>query len=203
MHPDKLTRHSQYLSWLLRHGAIEVGLPMDAAGWAPVAEVRRLARLSEAALEEVISQNTKSRLQRDGDRIRASQGHSLEGTPVTLEALEKSWLPWSGTESIWHGTRTELVESILRKGLLAQARTHVHLAESVDSKVGKRAGVGVLLELSPARIRSAGQPIFISDNGVILVRHVPAESIVALHPCSRRARQVLPRLQSLLSPPRQ
>lgn len=198
MHPNKLKRASQYLSWLLRHGANEAGLSMDSAGWAKTADVRKIARLSQRALDEIVATNNKTRLQVDGDRIRASQGHSMDGTPVTLEALEDSWVVWGGSASIWHGTRPELVESIARKGLLAQSRTHVHLAESVDSRVGKRAGVGVLLEISPARVRAAGLPIFVSDNGVILTRHVPPEAIIALHPLSRRARSAAPKLRAAL-----
>ena len=189
MHPEKLKRASKYLSWLLRHGAIEADLTMDAAGWASIEDVREKTRISRARLDEIVEKNNKSRLQVDGDRIRASQGHSLEGTPVTLGALEASWMVWAGSESVWHGTQPKFVESISRKGLLAQTRTHVHLAESTNSHVGKRAGVGVLLEISPSRLRDAGQTIFRSPNGVILVRYVPASSIIALRPLTRRARR--------------
>ncbi|MFT5681568.1 MAG: putative RNA 2'-phosphotransferase [Myxococcota bacterium] len=198
MHPNKLKRASQSLSKLLRHDANKAGLTMDSAGWAKTADVRRIARISQSALDTVVAENNKTRLQIDGDYIRASQGHSFSGTPVTQEGLEESWTLWAGSASIWHGTRPELVESIARKGLLAQSRTHVHLAESVDSRVGKRAGVGVLLEVSPARVRAAGLAIFVSQNGVILVRHVPPESIIDLHPCSRRARSAAPRLRAAL-----
>ena len=37
MDPKTLTRLSMKLSWLLRHGAAEAGVPMDAAGWVPEA----------------------------------------------------------------------------------------------------------------------------------------------------------------------
>ncbi|MDG1478973.1 MAG: RNA 2'-phosphotransferase [Myxococcota bacterium] len=198
MHPSTLKRTSKYLSWLLRHGANEAGLSMDKAGWAKTADVRRLARLSPQALDEIIATNNKTRLQVDGDRIRANQGHSMDGTPVTLNALENSWVVWDGSTSIWHGTQPALVLSIARAGLLAQSRSHVHLAASVDSRVGKRAGVGVLLEIDPARVRAAGLPIFISDNGVILTRRVPPDAIIALHPLSRRARSAAPTLREAL-----
>ena len=198
MNPEKLRHHSRYLSWLLRHGAIESGLSMDTAGWAAIEDVLRIGRLSAEALDEVVARNNKSRLQVDGDRIRASQGHSTSGTPVTLEGLESSWQVWESSTSLWHGTQPRLVESIARAGLLPQSRTHVHLAEHIGSRVGKRSGVGVVLEISPAAVRSAGQTIFRSPNGVILIRHVPASAIVALQPLTRRARNNASRLRSAL-----
>ena len=81
-------RRSKRLSWLLRHGAREVGLPMDAAGWVSVPEVLRALSITRAQLEHAVATNRKRRLQLDGERVRACQGHSADGTPVTLEALE-------------------------------------------------------------------------------------------------------------------
>ena len=188
MDTETLRGQSKYLSWLLRHGAREAGLPMDAAGWVEIVDVLRVGRLSRPALDEIVRENNKQRLQVDGERIRASQGHSLEGCPVTCEALEASWAEWDDAGSIWHGTRPEAVASIAQQGLLPQGRTHVHLAEATDSTVGKRANVGVLLEVSPERLRAAGLPVFVSPNGVLLVRRVPPSCIVGLQALTRRAR---------------
>jgi putative RNA 2'-phosphotransferase len=162
---------------------------MDAAGWVELDELS--AHLSEPRelVAEVVQQNNKTRFEVYGTRIRASQGHSLEGMPVTQEALEGSWATFDGEDSLWHSTQPEVVESIAREGLLRGARSHVHLAESRDSSVGKRANVGVLLEISPTRLRAAGQMLFRSPNGVILCRHVPPGCIVGIHPLTKRARQ--------------
>ncbi len=51
-----------------------------------------------------VEHNDKQRLQVDGDRIRACQGHSLEGMPVTCEALENSWERVHPDHLLWHGT---------------------------------------------------------------------------------------------------
>jgi len=64
---------------------------MDEAGFAPVADVLRLTGLSRAQLEAVVSDNSKARFELKDERVRAVQGHSPEGTPVTLEGLERSW----------------------------------------------------------------------------------------------------------------
>ena len=195
---DTHRQQSKHLSWLLRHGARESGLTMDAAGWAPVDEVLALARISRSTLEELVQTDGKQRLQLDGDRVRACQGHSLTGTPVTQEGLEASWTVWDGAGPLWHGTRVEFVESIVQSGIVAQARTHVHLAAALDSRVGKRAQVAVMLELDPAAIRAAGQEIYVSPNGVVLVRHIPSSAIVGYQAMTRRARKQNELLRSVL-----
>ena len=175
-----IVRHSKKLSWLLRHGAKETGLTMDAAGWAPIPEVLRHTRMTRATLEVIVAENNKQRLQVDGDRIRAVQGHSTEGTPVTAEALEASWERLDLTEPVFHGTHRSAAEAIRSEGILPMARTHVHLARTADAKVGKRHNVSVLVVVDPVRLAACGFPLFASPNGVLLARQVPAASIVGL-----------------------
>lgn len=199
MSDSNLKRASHALSQLLRHGAGEVGLPMDAAGWAPIDDVLRRARMSRATLDVVVRTNNKSRLQVDGDRIRCCQGHSLQGMPVTREALEASWEEDRRIDPIWHGTNQEALESIAREGLLPGGRTHVHLAEETDSRVGKRAGVGVLLRVDPVRLREQGVGLYRSPNGVLLARTVPPDCITGLMAVSDRAKKDEPKLRALFS----
>jgi putative RNA 2'-phosphotransferase len=120
---------------------------MDQAGWASVADVLRVTGITDTALARAVKEkNDKGRLQLDGDRLRACQGHSPANTPVTREALEASWTVVHPTgRLLWHGTRLSALPGIARGGLQAGDRTHVHLAETVDSRVGKRANVEVLL----------------------------------------------------------
>ncbi len=170
---------SKRLSWLLRHGASEVGLTMDPAGWAPVEEVLRHARVSRVELERIVREDDKGRLQLDGERVRACQGHSLAGVPVTLEALEASWeRVVDRVEPVFHGTRAEVVPLARREGLRAMDRTHVHLAGARRDKVGKRASVQVLVPVCPVRLAAAGIALFRSPNGVFLAREVPPECLL-------------------------
>ena len=199
MNERDIQRASKGLSWLLRHGAGERRLRMDAAGWVDIAEVLGAAKLSREALDTVVAENTKSRLQVEGERIRACQGHSREGMPVTLEALEASWMPWRGEGSLWHGTHTDAVPSIAREGLRPQERTHVHLAESTASRVGKRANVGVMLEVSPPRVFAHGLGIFRSPNGVVLAREVPPDCIVGVVGVSQNGRAREAELRALFA----
>jgi putative RNA 2'-phosphotransferase len=190
---------SKQLSFLLRHGAGEAGLSMDAAGWAEVEDVRRVLHMGRAALEAAVVDNTKARLEIKGTRIRACQGHSLRGMPVTPEALEASWEAWTDAGSVFHGTRVAALQGIAREGILPGERTHVHLAESIESTVGKRAAVDVMLEVSPARLREHGIGLHRSPNGVLLARHVPPACIVGLVPVVERARRQEAHLRSLFS----
>jgi putative RNA 2'-phosphotransferase len=180
---------SKKLSWLLRHGAEEAGLEMDAAGWAEVDDVRRVLSMGRAALEAAVYDNTKNRLELRGTRIRACQGHSLAGMPVTREALEASWQIHEGDASVFHGTRLSALPGIAGAGILPGERTHVHLADATDSTVGKRASVDVMIEVSPARLRAQGVALHRSPNGVVLVRHVPAACVVGLVAVIERARR--------------
>jgi putative RNA 2'-phosphotransferase len=170
--------NSTKLSYLLRHGAIEAGLIMDAAGWSAIADVLPLVQMRESELDEAIAFNTKGRLQRRGAYVRACQGHSLAGSPVTLEALEASWLVDDEPGDLWHGTTREAATSIYTTGIHSGQRTHVHLARSHDAKVGKRSNVEVLLRVSRERLCDAGLTVWQAPNDVLLVRFVPAQCLV-------------------------
>lgn len=186
---SELVAVSKRLSWLLRHGANERGLVMDEAGWSEIDDVLRLLALSRAELDRAVSQNDKGRLVVAGSRIRACQGHSLEGMPVTREALEASWKLLYPGGPLWHGTRLGAIESIARQGIMPGQRSHVHLATGTDSHVGKRSYVDFLIEVSPARLKEAGIGIFLAPNGVVLARCVPTEAITSLRPTSKVGRQ--------------
>ena len=195
---DRVSEASKRLSWLLRHGAGEAGLRMDEAGWTSVDDVLRKLHTNMETLLLAVEENNKARLELREGRIRACQGHSTEGMPVTREALEASWERHDGSGPLWHGTSVDAVEPILKEGIRSVGRTHVHLAEGVDSKVGKRANVDVLLEVSVPRLAAEGLGVYRSSNGVVLVRHVPPSCLVGLVPQSRHGRARQGELTALL-----
>jgi putative RNA 2'-phosphotransferase len=149
-------------------------------GWSSIDDVLRVLGMDHPALDQAVRDNDKQRLQVDGGRIRACQGHSLAGMPVTCEALENSWERVYPDHLLWHGTSREALPAIRRDGLLPGRRTHVHLAPSKDSHVGRRTAVEVLLGVD-----SADLAVYRAPNGVLLTRFVPADAIVtvdAVHP---------------------
>jgi putative RNA 2'-phosphotransferase len=188
---------SKKLSWLLRHGANESGLAMDGAGWCAIFDVLEQTGLHRADLEELVRTNSKQRLQLRREKIRACQGHSA-GTPVEQVALEESWELWTSDESVWHGTSRVALESIGAVGLTPQKRTHVHMTESKNSTVAKRAHVEVTLEIDPRRLRSLGTGIYRAPNGILLARCVPATCMVNLYPLTKATRRDEADLRRLL-----
>jgi putative RNA 2'-phosphotransferase len=189
MDRDLIKKKSKKLSWLLRHGATEVGLDMDEAGWVDVRSVLETLRMTKGELEQVVRQNDKSRLELVGGRVRACQGHSIDNHAVTREGLERSWTVVTSDDSVWHGTSIDALPGIAREGILAVGRTHVHLAPAMTSKVGKRSTVHVMLEISPARVRAAGVTLYAASNGVVLAREIPAACVVGLHAMTKRAHE--------------
>ena len=197
--PRGLTMKSKKLSWLLRHGARESGLPMDTAGFAPIGQVLRKTGMSRAELDAVVEENNKSRFEIRGADIRAVQGHSVEGTPVTMEGLEGSWQEVLTDEPLYHGTSVAAARSILEgEGVHSAARTHVHLAPEVGAKVGKRASVDVLLVISPRRLREQGGRVFRAPNGVLLCRAIPKQAITGLVAETAAGERALGTLRSCL-----
>ena len=84
------------------------------------------------------------------------------------------------------------------EGILPGERTHVHLASELDSKVGKRANVDMMIEVSPDKLRSEGLSLWTSSNGVILCRRVPPSCIVGLTVWSAKAKASSGALRSAL-----
>ncbi len=189
---------SKKLSWLLRHGAGEAHLAMDSDGYASIADVLRTLKMPRALFDLAVGQNDKKRFEVDGDRVRACQGHS--SGVVSMESMEASWSELTQPDGIvWHGTAVAAIDGIVRSGIMSVSRTHVHLAESTDSKVGKRASVDVLLGVSIAAMRAAGEKLWKSPNGVVLARHVPASAIVTVRAATRHGERELTRVRARLS----
>jgi putative RNA 2'-phosphotransferase len=169
---------SKFLSLVLRHKPEEIGLALDANGWAAVEELIRLANqhgkpLTRPMLERVVAENDKKRFafSDDGRLIRASQGHSVE-VELALPSAEPP-------ELLYHGTASRFVESIRAGGLHSGNRQHVHL--SLDpvtaTKVGSRHGRPVILVVRAWAMAAAGHTFYLSANGVWLTERVPVEYI--------------------------
>lgn len=172
-----LIRQSKFLSLVLRHEPEKVGLTLDPQGWVGVDELLRAfaARgrgLTRDQLETIVSTSDKQRFafSPDGTRIRANQGHSVEGVDLNLP-------PAAPPEILFHGTADRFLESIRASGLIKGARHHVHLSAELQTarKVGSRHGRLVVLEVAAGEMHRAGHVFFVSANGVWLADAVPAQ----------------------------
>lgn len=83
MDDRRTVKVSKYLSKHLRHQPERIGLTLDANGWVAIDELlgavaRHHFPLTRAELDDVVASNDKQRFAIEGDRIRASQGHTVE-----------------------------------------------------------------------------------------------------------------------------
>jgi putative RNA 2'-phosphotransferase len=175
---DRIVRASKFMSLVLRHRPDKIGLTLDANGWAKVSDLVACSRggnvrLSLDLIQEVVATNDKQRfvLSEDGERIRASQGHSI--------SIDLALVPREPPDILFHGTASRFVSSIRQQGLLRGKRHHVHLSlESATAlKVGQRHGKPVVLTVQSGRMWQAGIAFFCSDNGVWLTEWVAPEFI--------------------------
>jgi putative RNA 2'-phosphotransferase len=175
---DEIVRVSKFLSLILRHNPQKIGLVLDENGWANVDELIERANkaggsLSRSLLNRVVAENDKQRFSfsEDGQRIRASQGHSIE--------IDLNLPPSDPPELLYHGTATRFVESIRAAGLNSAQRQHVHLSLDVvtATKVGQRHGKPLILVIRARDMVGAGHTFYCSDNGVWLTDRVPVEFI--------------------------
>lgn len=169
-----VVRASKRLSFVLRHRPDSVGLVLDEAGWVDVdVLLAALAgsglRLSRADLEHVVATNDKRRFAFDasGQRIRASQGHSV--------AVSLGYAPADPPAELFHGTVERFLAAILAEGLRPGNRHAVHLSADVDTArtVGARRGRPVVLRVDAAAMAAEGSSFSVSSNGVWLVAAVP------------------------------
>jgi len=175
-----IIRTSKFLSLILRHEPQRVGLKLDSAGWVGVTELleavnRNGVSLTLEQLKHVVATNDKKRFafSEDGQRIRASQGHSME--------VDLQYEPQTPPELLYHGTPERFVESIRSTGLNKGQPHHVHLSPDAQraAKVGQRRGHPVVLTIRSGEMHHQGHVFYRSANGVWLVDHVPPAFIAS------------------------
>jgi putative RNA 2'-phosphotransferase len=179
MEQDRIKRVSKKMAYVLRHAPETAGLTLDANGWVPVTDLLTALRIDRATLDEVVATNDKKRYAieagPDGrDRVRASQGHSVE-VDLQLESV----LP---PAELFHGTPTTNVESILRDGLRKGSRQFVHLSGDVPTATAvgrRRSGAVTVLTVAAGAAAAEGYAFYRSANGVWLADAVPARFISA------------------------
>lgn len=173
---------SKYLSYILRHKSEEIGLILDAEGWANIEELIeksapiKTTKLTTEILLDVVKNNDKKRFQisEDGLSIRAVQGHSNNAVNITFQ--EK--MP---PEFLYHGTATRFLEQILQQGLKPQSRQYVHLSadQTTAETVGKRYGKPHILTIESEKMFKDGFKFYQAENGVWLISHVPTQYLVS------------------------
>ncbi len=134
---EERERISKFLSGLLRHFPDSFGIELDKFGFAELKDVVRVLRdrygVGEREVLAIAMFDRKGRFEVRNGKIRARYGHSVK---VEYRWSEGEEVP----DKLYHGTKPENVESIMKTGLLPMKRNEVHLSESVEDalEVGKR-----------------------------------------------------------------
>lgn len=175
---DPYKNISKFISLVLRHNPGAAGIRLDEHGWADVRELIRGVNetgrvLDVDTLKEIVRTNDKKRFafNEDCTKIRANQGHSIQ---VDVELAETD-----PPDVLYHGTATRFLGSILnkREGLKPKSRLYVHLSGDYQMavKVGQRHGVPAVLKVDARQMARDGYVFYLSENGVWLVKEVPAK----------------------------
>ncbi|MFD7610102.1 RNA 2'-phosphotransferase [Streptomyces sp. NPDC059828] len=174
MDERRTVKVSKYLAKHLRHQPERIGITLDANGWVAIDELIRAAAahgftFTRDELDHVVAVNDKRRYTIDGDRIRASQGHTVQ---VDLELPAAEPPPY-----LYHGTVARHLTAIRTEGLRPMARHHVHLSPDRETatRVGARRGRPVVLSVDAGAMHRAGHVFHVSANGVWLADAVPPE----------------------------
>jgi len=156
---DRRRRLSKFVSGALRHFPGDAGLSLDGAGWTDYDDLVGAVTdgydwADAAALAGVVATDPKGRFERDGGRIRAAYGHSVD---VSLEPTDAP-VP----DRLYHGTAPENAERIASEGLRPMGRRAVHLSASPDAAraVGERhAAEPVVFVVDAAALAADGRRV--------------------------------------------
>lgn len=172
----QITHISKFLSLVLRHRPETIGIQLDQNGWADVNDLIEKAnnngvKFDRETLNHIVSTNSKKRFAFNDtlDKIRASQGHSID-----IELGYKNEKP---PEILFHGTAEKFVQSILDTGLEKRNRQHVHLSSDLETaiKVGQRHGKPFVFTVFAEQMYNDNFQFYVSDNGVWLTDNVPTK----------------------------
>ncbi|MFB6780171.1 MULTISPECIES: RNA 2'-phosphotransferase [unclassified Streptomyces] len=174
MDERRTVKVSKYLAKHLRHQPERIGIRLDPHGWVTIDELLRAAArhgfpITRAELDHVVAANDKQRYAIEGDRIRASQGHTV--------AVDLGLPPSPPPAYLYHGTVGRALDAIRAEGLRPMNRLHVHLSADRETaaRVGARRGRPVILSVDAGAMHRAGHLFYVSANGVWLTDSVPPE----------------------------
>jgi len=171
---SKETQMSRTISYLLRHNPED--LIMDKEGWVKVEDLLNKLDIVPELLQTIVDNNDKKRFSYNEDKtkIRASQGHS-EKLKLDIKFKEVQF-----PTTYYHGTVFESVNSIMKHGIKPQNRAYVHLSKDIQTAVnvgGRHGETVIILEIDGNQMKRDGLKIYVSENGVILIEHVPPKYI--------------------------
>lgn len=173
------TKLSKYLSYLLRHNPGDLDLSMDSNGWVSCKElidkIHKQGRyiINMDVLKLIVRDDDKQRyaFSKNGDYIRANQGHSIN--------VDMEYSPVKPPDCLYHGTDARFMRNIMESnGLSPMSRQYVHLSDNVNTAlaVAMRPGnAPIIFHIDAKRMYKDGIKFYKSENNVWLVKRVPIQ----------------------------
>uniref|UniRef100_A0A8C6U509 2'-phosphotransferase n=1 Tax=Neogobius melanostomus TaxID=47308 RepID=A0A8C6U509_9GOBI len=176
---DKDVRLSKSLSYVLRHGANQMGFQMSADGFIFLEDLLANPQFCSYSVDDVkrvVETNDKQRFKLQPHpengrlQIRANQGHSVQVEDLELKPV-LAGSPDCPSEAV-HGSYLRNWNSIQQHGLSRMKRTHIHLAPGLPGEEGVISGMrrdcDLAIFIDVTKALSDGIQFFWSDNGVLL-----------------------------------
>jgi len=177
---------SKKLSYILRHNPQSIGIVLDEYGWADSEKLCQKLLIDRSYLEEVVESSTKKddtaygsrfRFSDDFTKIKANQGHSSElNIKNDMEAINPPF-------EVFHGTKKDLLDTIMKEGLKPMTRQHVHLSPDTDTALnvaGRRKGDNIILVVKTKAMYADNIKIYKSENGYYLADYIDPKYIKVL-----------------------
>lgn len=170
---------SKCLSWILRHGAIKEGLPIQADGFVDVSAVLNHKTLKNknvtlSDVERIVKLDEKQRYKLKNEqgtlKIKANQGHSIK---EVNKVLMKDVVCPEEIPLVVHGTYYRFWDSIKIQGLRRMQRNEIHFSNSdrispKEVHSGFRSSCEILIYIDVPKALNDGIQFRISENEVIL-----------------------------------
>lgn len=181
-------RLSKKLSYILRHGAMDLNITIASDGYVYIDELMKKGKLKASfeRIKRVVDNNDKKRFQLEMEtngkwKIRAVQGHTLKFIDQEKLLTKITDPGYFKDMTVVHGTYIlPAWKEIMVGGLNRMARNHMHFAKgynfsddsaSQDKSAvisGMRNTCEIYIEIDPVLAMKSGIEIFESQNGVIL-----------------------------------
>lgn len=161
----------RFMSRVLRHRAVDLGLDVSPAGYVCTGELLKLRGMNSIdvdSVKRIVAEDTKCRfhITDDGLQVRANQGHSgtvaaaIDDTRLLTEII----VP----RPCIHGTTRAAWGIISTAGLSRMSRAHIHFASEPTATAGIRGNAEILIYVNMESALASGIKFYLSANGVIL-----------------------------------
>jgi putative RNA 2'-phosphotransferase len=166
------TEVSKQLAYILRHNPASANISLDPGGWTEVGPVLKHLDITEELLRDIVDTDQKGRYKVKATKIRANQGHSLDGV------MAINLTPITPPDVLFHGTTSSAWFRIEQSGKIKKmSRHHVHLSADIaaaEAVAKRRKGqLPCVVWIDSATMYKDGYEFFLSDNSIWLTDHVP------------------------------